>query len=542
MHETSPKVAHRPVWYMTDAELVAEAEALNRAADMHALANPVTLARHLDPRYKLRPHLRAIGDALGAVRTNQGDCLMILTPPQVGKSVAVAVWLPFWWLIRNPRHRVIIASYGNSLAINRGKAIRRLVNDHGARYDLAMDRESRAANDWFLETGGGVKSVGVGAGITGTPGDLIVIDDPHKSRAEADSQIIRNKIYDWLSGDVNTRRQPGAPTVLIMTAWHVDDLRGRLLQEQGRVEEGGRWQVLHLPAFAGVNDQLGREPGEPLSHPKIPTRDKAALMAHWTEKKATSSVRDWHALYQGDPQPAEGALVSQAVLNSRRYLIAPARPVMHCVGVDPSGGGRDTAGIVAGFRGDDGRVYWTHDKSGVMATEKWSRVVCELAMELNAEKIVVESNFGGDQAALIIRTAWKALAEERRMRDIPPRIETVHARKGKKLRAEPVAQLLVEDRVRLVGMHHELESEWVSWQPTDTESPGRIDASVYLTLELLGDGPVNVATPTDLPQLPTMPGAPTAQGRMAVPGTGLPTAPGFGGRGGMFPGIRRPGY
>lgn len=544
----STALATRPVWYMSDEELLAEAEALNRAADMEALANPVTLARHLDNRYRIRAHLTAIGNALAALRPGSGDRLLITTPPQIGKSVAIAVWMPLWWLAQYPEDRVVIASYGRNLAVNRGRSIRKLVNEHGHRYGLALERGSQAVHEWTLASGGGVKSVGVGSGIAGYSADVAVIDDPHKSRAEADSITIRDKVYDWWSADINARLQPRTPVCLVQTRWHTDDLAGRLLKDQGRVEEGGRWRVLHLPALAIANDPLGREPGEPLSHPKIPSRDRDALLAHWQEKRRTSTVRDWHSLYQGDPQPGEGALISPDILRARRHPVAPSRPVTHAVAVDPSGGGRDTAGIIGGFRGEDGRVYWTHDVSGVMPTETWARRACELAHALQAEKIVIEANFGGDQAALIIRTAWAALAAERGLPDLPPRIELVRARKGKRLRAEPVAQLLIEDRVRLVGFLDQVEAEWVSWQPTDSDSPGRIDASTYLTFALLGDGPAEVATVNDgaLPPLPTMPNAPaSARGATAIPGLGptgytspepdgltLPTMPGTGRRGG----------
>lgn len=510
---------------MTDAELCAEAESISRAEDAEALVNPVRLARHLDPKYRMRPHLSLIGDAMGALRRDAGDCLMIFTPPQVGKTVSVAVWGPFWWLSRFPEDRVVIGSYGNILAINRGRQVRKLVNNHGHRYGIALERGSQAANDWYLTSGGGVKSVGVGAGVTGSEADLVIIDDPHKSRAEAESFRIRQKVADWLSGDVNSRRQPGSPTVLIMTRWHEDDIGGRLIKEQGTVEEGGRWRVLHMPAIAGANDVLGREIGDPLPHPKIPTRDKIALTAHWDEKRRTSSNRDWFALYQGDPQPAEGALLTAQMMRDRSInAMEAAPPVINAVAVDPSGGGRDECGIAAGYRGTDGRIYLTHDLSAVMPSTEWPGVVCELALLTGAEMIIFEHNYGGDQAKTLIRTAWAAMAAKRRMPDMPPRIEMVHAKKNKRLRAEPVAQLIVEDRYRFVGYHPNMVRQWTTWQPTDSESPGSLDTSVYLGWQLVGDGPAEVATvesTPDTPALPTVPSMPS----VSRPGS-LPTVPG----------------
>lgn len=536
-------LAMRPVWMMTDDELLAEIHSIDHAADSDALANPVALARHLDPRYRLRAHVRLIGDALGHISHGSADRLLILTPPQVGKTASVAIWFPFWWLIRWNRDRIIIGSYNNNLALARGRSVRKLVNEHGHRYGLSLERGSQSVNDWQLISGGGVKSVGVGAGVAGSPGDLVIIDDPHKSRAEADSLTVRNKVWEWMSADVNSRRQPNAPICVIMTRWHEDDLGGRLLKQQGRVEQGGLWRVIHLPAFATTNDPIGRAPGDPLPHPKILSADRAALCAHWEEKRATSTVRDWHALYLGDPRPTEGALVSEEMMTARTVPASLAPPaVVHAVAVDPSGGGRDEAGIVGGYRGTDNRVYWTHDLTAVMPTSAWARACVDLAYALDAELIVFESNFGGDQAGLIIRTAWDAMCAQRGITNrLCPRIVSVPGRKNKRLRAEPVAQQIVEDRVRLVGVLSELIGQWCHWMPTDTASPGRIDASVYLTLALLGNEPTDIGTATPGPtgggppvvtQLPVMPGSPRVPGG----GAGLPVAPGLPRPGGRLPG------
>ena len=65
-----------------------------------------------------------------------------------------------------------------------------------------------------------------------------------------------------------------------------------------------------------------------------------------------------------------------------------------------------------------------------------------------------------------------------------PQVLPVHAKKGKLLRAEPIAGQFREDRVRLVGALPKLEWEWMTWMPGG-DSPGRIDASVYLAYSLL---------------------------------------------------------
>jgi hypothetical protein len=414
--------------------------------------------------------------------------VLVACPPQVGKSTLAGVWTPFWWLAQRPGDRVLLTSYATNLAVNRGKAVRRLVGEHGHRYQVAMGEGEAAASDWSLASGGGMRAVGVGAGLTGHHADLLIVDDPHKDRAEAQSPHIRENVWDWWSAVGLSRLAPGAPVVLVCTRWHQDDLAGRLLDAEGTRAEGGRWHVVHLPALANSPaDPLGRPLGAPLTHPAIPTADVAAAAAHWADKRATSTVRDWHALYQGDPRPAEGALLTGAQLRDARTT-SPSPAKLAAVAVDPSGGGRDTAGVVGGWLGEDGRLYWATDASGVMPAEAWARVVCRVALELDADRVVVEANYGGDMCRLVVHSAWADLAREdgRYAARMAPRVVSVHARKAKLLRAEPIAAQLQMDRIKIVGKLVDLEHEWATWQPTDPASPGRIDASVHLAYALLG--------------------------------------------------------
>src|SRR5699024_10240157 len=138
--------------------------------------------------------------------------------------------------------------------------------------------------------------------------------------------------------------------------------------------------------------------------------------------------------------------------------------------------------------------------------EAWARATCELAAAINVEVIVVGQNYGGDMARNVIRSAWDALARERsqdgRFTGLAPQVKLVTAKRGKLLRAEPVAQQLVEDRVRLGAALPELEEEWASWQPTDPDSPGRIDASCYLVYAVLPvpGAEAVVSSPTGVPR------------------------------------------
>jgi hypothetical protein len=470
-------------------------------ADKAALENPTTLAAHLWKHYQIRSHLTVIGKEILAIHDGNGpgqsDRLIINLPPQCGKTVTAVVWAAFWWLCKNPTAQIMLISYGDQLAVQRGHAVRKLIEEFGARYGLYLDPSSRAKHEWSVTTGGTMRSLGIGSGITGNPADVIFIDDPHKNREEAESPAMRDKVHNAWSSDIISRLAPFTPIIIVQTRWHEDDLAGRRIREEGRTEQGGRWRVVNMPAFCTdpAADPLGRSAGEPLPHPKIAEWDVEACRRHWNDKKAGASVRDWFALWMGDPRPTEGALLSWTILRERRCFehvrddFDPcSQPKRIGVAIDPSGGGKDTAGIIGGYLGENGKLRYTHDRSGVMSSDMWGRKACELAAEIDADCFVIETNYGGDQAILVLRTAWDALRREnpQRYSVFCPRVIEVKARKNKELRAEPIAQQWIEDRAGTAQYLPDFEAEWATWQPGGRhKSPGRIDAGVYLAYEFL---------------------------------------------------------
>ncbi|MDQ0683599.1 phage terminase large subunit-like protein [Streptomyces achromogenes] len=124
-------------------------------------------------------------------------------------------------------------------------------------------------------------------------------------------------------------------------------------------------------------------------------------------------------------------------------------------------------------------MWITDDVSAPMSSADWSTAACRLAYGTNASIIYVEWNFGRDMCVLAIQTSWEALqrSEEIPKNVLMPAIAPVRAKQGKLLRAEPIAQQMVQDKVRFRGVFTDMEREWSTWQSSDPDSPGRIDAS-----------------------------------------------------------------
>lgn len=447
--------------------------------EMAAREDPAAMAKYLDPeRYVIREHHQVIATALASLGKDY-DRLLVTCPPQVGKSTLVSEALPFWWLTQRPSQRVVVASYAAQLAVDKARAVRRHVEDQGGKFGLHLAKGEGAVFHWSTTTGGGMRAVGVGGSLTGFRADLAIVDDPHKDRAEADSLRMRDLVWDWWSSVLLSRLRPGAPVCLTLTRWHEDDLAGRVLEK-----EPDRWHVVHLPALSTqLGDPLGRRPGDPLTHPAIEDEDTEALLKHWRDKKATSTPRDWGALYQGDPKPIEGALVTQEVMARQRdFGYEGVSVVRAAVAVDPSGGGRDEAGVIGGFLGSDGRVYVTHDETAAMSSDEWTRKAAIMAAEIGASVVFIERQYGGDMAPKLLEIAWESLKAQGRIPAgaLKPYISQQTAKIGKWQRAEIMAQYWIDDRVRTGRYLPEVESEWCSYRFGSSKSPGRIDACVYL--------------------------------------------------------------
>ena len=280
------------------------ADKLDPAANAARWPTPGAMARELNPKTVQTPALDLIDAALVEAYNTPDSRLIISMAPQEGKSVRVANDFPVWALTQNQDLRIVTASYGQALANRNGRAIRnRIVTS--PQLGLAIADDNGSVSDWTLKGHeGGVLSVGVGAGVTGRPADMLIIDDPIKDRKEADSEVYRDNVYDWWTDAAAARLAPGAPVVVILTRWHQDDLAGRLIERD--VEAG--WKVLNIPAQAdhrpelGETDPLGREPGEFMISARGRTHKQ------WERRKATAGPRTWASLYQGRPSPDEGGV------------------------------------------------------------------------------------------------------------------------------------------------------------------------------------------------------------------------------------------
>lgn len=252
----------------------------------------------LEPSYARARHTTAICDHLEAVERGEIDRLMIFMPPRHGKTMHVSQALPAWVLGRNPRSQIILASYGAELAEGNSRRARSYLRSDRWPFECKVSEESRAQNRWQTDAGGILIATGCQGGLTGYGADRLIIDDPIRDRAEAESASMRESLWAWYSDVARTRLMPSGRIILCETRWHDDDLAGRILNS----DDGKRWTVLSLPAIAEENDALGREPGEALWPERFPVDALPSV------ERGEMSSSSFAALYQQNPVPAGGAM------------------------------------------------------------------------------------------------------------------------------------------------------------------------------------------------------------------------------------------
>jgi phage terminase large subunit-like protein len=193
-------------------------------------------------------------------------------------------------------------------------------------------------------------------------------------------------------------------------------------------------------------------------------------------------------------EDVEGALWSQPVIDAGR--VAEPDPLNQwssgfkraVIAIDPavtSGEDADLTGIVGAASTDSrwcpacGPVTACHafvlmDVSGRFSPDVWARRAIDAYDDIEGDRIIGEANNGGDMVELTVRTV-----------DAGVPFTKVHASRGKRVRAEPVAALYEQGRVHHVGTFPELEDQLTTWTPDSGESPDRLDALVWALTDLM---------------------------------------------------------
>lgn len=262
---------------------------LEKKRRLLARQNLQAFTEYTTPRWQPGKIHRAICEQLDRVVRKEVDRLMLLCPPQHGKSQITSRRFPAYLLGIEPTEDWISASATADLAEGFGRDVRNCIASPEYRNvfpETELAEDSAAKGRWHTKQGGGYVAIGVGGQLYGKGGGA-VIDDPFGSWADAQSELQRDKVWDWYRGTLYNRIRPGRPIIVIQHRMHEDDLSGRLIEAQNH--GGDRWEIVELPAD--------------VNNPPWPERyDRQAL----ERIRANTDPRQWSALYMQNPTPDDG--------------------------------------------------------------------------------------------------------------------------------------------------------------------------------------------------------------------------------------------
>lgn len=277
-----------------------------------ASRNILDFVQYVKPNYEANWHHKMLCEYLDRFVNGEIKRLMVFMPPQHGKSELVSRNLPAFILGKNPKAKIVLASYSSDLSSSFNRDCQRIIDSNEYK-DVFPNTRLNSSNivtvakgNWLrnsdiFETvgyGGFLKTTGVGGSLTGTPADFALIDDPVKDSVEAMSATYQYRNWNWYNDVLYTRIHNGTRILVTQTRWDVNDLSGKLLKsmEDG---SGEKWTVLCLPAIKvdATDTTDPREVGESLWENR-----------HSLEKLLqvrSQSIRTFESLYQQNPKPTQ---------------------------------------------------------------------------------------------------------------------------------------------------------------------------------------------------------------------------------------------
>ncbi len=214
--------------------------------------------------------------------------------------------MPSYYLGKYPDKKVIICGYNEDFAIRFGRRNKEKLEEFGPDIfpECVLAEAPRSNVEFETKQKGRCISRGILSGLTGNTADLFIIDDPIKNRSEADSETMRNTVWNEYLNSVRTRIKPGGKLIVIQTRWHEEDLYGMIAKNEKNVT------IINIPCECDEeNDILGRKIGDSLC-PEI-GRGNAWLKEFKQAYVGKEGSRAWTALYQGKPVAMEGNLIKK---------------------------------------------------------------------------------------------------------------------------------------------------------------------------------------------------------------------------------------
>jgi predicted phage terminase large subunit-like protein len=340
----------------------------------------------------------------------QGNCIQVEADDgiyRVGRTMIpthnseiVSRKLPAYIQGKFPDWKVGAASYADDLVQSFAKDVRRtiaspehlrlfpLLKNRNTKYDVNRTDEFNNPNG-----SGGYIGRGIGAGFTGRPLDIGIIDDPIKNQQEALSETTKKSHWDWYQTVFTTRMSECSGQIIMATQWAEDDLLGRIIAE---FKGDPRLIVLKFPAInspdeVGYNRDLSEGALVPQLHSLTKLKETKKLLSNYW----------WSAIYQQSPKNIDGNIFKEEFAQYYLPKDLPAKfdKIIHswdCTFKDTDGTDY-VVGQVWGKRGANS--YLLDQIRERMSFTKTVESVVKLRKKWGANEILIEEKANG--AAII---------------------------------------------------------------------------------------------------------------------------------------------
>ena len=287
--------------------------------------NLLSFTRYTLPSFIPAPFHVAYYEVLTRFAMGEIKKLMITMPPQHGKSEGATRRLPAFVLGQDPDKRIAIVSYNATKARKFNRELQRIMDDDRY-YELfpqtllagqaSYQEQSKRSRNYARNADeceivgyqGSFKTIGIGGSLTGEPVDMLIMDDLYKDAASAWSPVIRQNVADWYDTVASTRLHNDSQQLMVFTRWHMEDLAGRLLEQEGvydPIDNPQGWTLISFPAIQNKppSELDSRAEGEPL----WPERHSLTKLLEIKERTPTV----FESMYQQNPQPSQGLMYEE---------------------------------------------------------------------------------------------------------------------------------------------------------------------------------------------------------------------------------------
>jgi len=191
--------------------------------------------------------------AFDQYRKGKSTFAIIQTPPQHGKSDILSRYLPPHFLAEFPEKEAIIVSHCATQAYKFSKFGRKLFRSSDKFRELYphihLAGDSQRVENWELDNGiGKAQWFGVQSGIAGNGGDCNILDDYFANRGDADSAVMKEKVWNEFTDGMLTRRHDPSIFIIVATQWDVDDIIGRYTTKMKDNPKFPQAEIIKFPA------------------------------------------------------------------------------------------------------------------------------------------------------------------------------------------------------------------------------------------------------------------------------------------------------